>query len=205
MFENDAGKKRREQKLYEAELGELYTQTGRLTTQNEWLKKIWPLSCVLPSAICRRICAWLNYYENIHINHKAVYRHMREMCIQAVYPSQDISRPEPANSIYPYLLNGLHINHPDHVWSIDITYVPIQSLWLYLAAIIYWYSRYVLDGQMMIPWTLVCTVSQPEYPENIGFGDYEQWSGKSFYKSQIYRNFLWGLEAGQRGPQWACQ
>ena len=50
VFENDAGKKRREQKLYEAELGELYTQTGRLTTQNEWLKKIWPLSCVLPSA-----------------------------------------------------------------------------------------------------------------------------------------------------------
>lgn len=96
----------------------------------------------------RRICAWLNHYENIPINHKAVYRHMREMGIQAVYPRQDTSRPEPANTIYPYLLKGLHIDHPNHVWSIDITYVPIRSSWLYLAAIIDWYSRYVLDWQI---------------------------------------------------------
>ena len=69
----------------------------------------------------RRICAWLSRYENIHINHKTVY---------------------------PYLLKGLHINHPNHVWSIDITYVPIRSSWLYLVAIIDWYSRYVLDWQI---------------------------------------------------------
>lgn len=51
VFENDAAKKRKEQKVHEAELDELYAQIGRLTTQNEWLKKkIWPLSCVLPSA-----------------------------------------------------------------------------------------------------------------------------------------------------------
>ena len=93
----------------------------------------------------RRICAWLSRYENIHINHKTVYRHMREMGIQAVYPRQDTSRPEPANTIYPYLLKGLHINRPNHVWSIDITYVPIRFSWLYLVAIIDWYSRYVLD------------------------------------------------------------
>lgn len=96
----------------------------------------------------RRICAWLSRYENIHINHKTVYRHMREMGIQAVYPRQDTSRPEPANTIYPYLLKGLHINRPNHVWSIDITYVPIRSSWLYLVAIIDWYSRYVLDWQI---------------------------------------------------------
>ncbi|MCI8324702.1 MAG: transposase [Lachnospiraceae bacterium] len=51
----------------------------------------------------RWICAWLDRYENIHINHKAVYRHMREIGIQAFCPHQDTSRPEPANIIHPYL------------------------------------------------------------------------------------------------------
>lgn len=93
----------------------------------------------------RRICAWLNKYEGFTINHKAVLRHMREMGIQAVYPRQHTSKPNPENKIYPYLLKGLNINHPNHVWSIDITYIPIRSSWLYLVAIIDWYSRYILD------------------------------------------------------------
>ena len=66
--QNDAAKKRKEQKIHEAEFDELYAQIGRLTDQNEQLKKIWTLSC-----------AWLDRYKNIHINHKAVYRHMGEM------------------------------------------------------------------------------------------------------------------------------
>jgi putative transposase len=69
---------------------------------------------------------------------------MREMGIQAVYPRQNTSKPNPANKIYPYLLAGLDIVRPDHVWSIDITYIPIQRSWLYLTAIIDWYSRYVV-------------------------------------------------------------
>lgn len=93
----------------------------------------------------RRICAWLNRYYGIVINHKAVLRHMREMGIQAVYPRENTSKPNPVNPIYPYLLKGLNISHPNHVWSIDITYIPIRSSWLYLVAIIDWYSRYVLD------------------------------------------------------------
>ena len=96
----------------------------------------------------RRICWCLNEKEHILINHKAVLQHMREMGIQAIYPRQNTSRPEPANKVYPYLLKGLKINHPDHVWSIDITYIPIKNDWLYLVAIIDWYSRYVLDWQL---------------------------------------------------------
>lgn len=96
----------------------------------------------------RRICAWLNRYEGIHINHKAVLRHMREMGIQAIYPRQNTSKPAPEQTVYPYLLNNLTINHPNHVWSIDITYVPIRSSWLYLVAVIDWFSRYVLSWQM---------------------------------------------------------
>lgn len=73
----------------------------------------------------RRICAWLNKYDKVAISHKAVLRHMREMGIQAVYPREKTSTPNPENKIYPYLLKGLNINHPNHVWSIDITYIPI--------------------------------------------------------------------------------
>ncbi|WP_207900817.1 DDE-type integrase/transposase/recombinase [Pectinatus cerevisiiphilus] len=69
---------------------------------------------------------------------------MQQMGIQAIYPRQNTSRTNPQNPIYPYLLKGLSIEHPDQVWSIDITYIPIRSSWLYLTAIIDWYSRYVI-------------------------------------------------------------
>ena len=93
----------------------------------------------------RRICAWLSRYHGIHINHKTVLRHMREMGIQAIYPRQDTSHPNPANPVYPYLLKEVTITRPNQVWSIDITYIPIRASWLYLTAIIDWYSRYVLS------------------------------------------------------------
>lgn len=96
----------------------------------------------------RRICWWLNNKDGIHINHKAVLRHMQDMGIQAIYPRQNTSIPDPENRIYPYLLKNLEITHPDHVWSIDITYIPIKTDWLYLVAIIDWYSRYVLHWQL---------------------------------------------------------
>lgn len=96
----------------------------------------------------RRICWWLNNKSNIHINHKTVLKHMREMGIQAIYPRQNTSKPVVGHKIYPYLLKGLKIDHPDHVWSIDITYIPIKTDWLYLVAIIDWYSRYVLHWEL---------------------------------------------------------
>ena len=93
----------------------------------------------------RKITVWLRKYEQTLINHKAVLKHMQEMGIQAVYPRQNTSKPNPANKVYPYLLAGLVINKPNQVWSIDITYVPIRKSWLYLVAILDWYSRYVID------------------------------------------------------------
>ena len=92
----------------------------------------------------RRIGAWMRKYNSMSINNKAVLHHMRQMGIQAVYPRQKTSTANPANKVYPYLLGGLSIIRPNHVWSIDITYVPIQRSWLYLVAIIDWFSRYVL-------------------------------------------------------------
>jgi putative transposase len=92
----------------------------------------------------RRISVWLSKYMGMVVNRKATRRHMREMGIKAIYPRQNTSKPNPANKVYPYLLTGFEVTLPDQVWSIDITYVPIRRSWLYLTAIIDWYSRYVV-------------------------------------------------------------
>ena len=96
----------------------------------------------------RRMQVWLEKDYHVVVNHKAVYRHMKEMGIQAVYPRQNTSKPAPENPVYPYLLKGLHIDRPNQVWSIDITYIPIRTDWLYLVAIIDWFSRYVLSWRV---------------------------------------------------------
>lgn len=96
----------------------------------------------------RRITAWLDTYYGFQTDGKTVLARMQEMGIQAVYPRQDTSRPNPANKIYPYRLKNIKASYPDHVWSIDITYIPIQKSWLYLTAIIDWYSRYILAWEI---------------------------------------------------------
>lgn len=82
------------------------------------------------------------------INHKRVQRLMQRMGLQAIYPKKKLSQSAGAHKIYPYLLRGLEITGPNQVWSSDITYVPMASGFMYLVAIIDWYSRYVLSWQL---------------------------------------------------------
>lgn len=78
------------------------------------------------------------------VNHKRVQRLMHKMGIQALYPKPSLSKANPAHKIYPYLLRNLAITHPNQVWSTDITYIPMPSGFMYLVAVIDWFSRYVL-------------------------------------------------------------
>jgi putative transposase len=78
------------------------------------------------------------------VNHKRVQRLMQQMGLQAIYPKPKTTVPNPNHRVYPYLLRGLAITHPNQVWSADITYVPMQQGFMYLVAIIDWFSRYVL-------------------------------------------------------------
>lgn len=82
------------------------------------------------------------------INHKRVQRLMQLMGLQAVGPKPGTSQPAPEHKIYPYLLRGLAITRPNQVWSADITYVPLSGGFMYLVAIIDWFSRYVLAWQL---------------------------------------------------------
>lgn len=82
------------------------------------------------------------------VNHKAIERLMRVMGIQGIYPKKRTTIPHPDHLKYPYLLNGVHANRPNHIWGTDITYVRAQGIWFYLVAILDWYSRYVLAWKL---------------------------------------------------------
>lgn len=86
--------------------------------------------------------------EELGINRKAAQRHMREMGLAAVYPKPNLSRKAAKAGIFPYLLRGLAITVPNQVFTIDITYIRMLRGWMYLVAIMDWYSRYVVSWEM---------------------------------------------------------
>jgi putative transposase len=82
------------------------------------------------------------------VNRKRVQRLMRIMGLEAVYPKPRTTRPAKGHKIYPYLLRNLPITRPNQVWASDITYVPMRHGFLYLVAVMDWYSRYVLSWRL---------------------------------------------------------
>jgi putative transposase len=92
----------------------------------------------------RRITAQLRR-EAILINHKAVERHMREMGLAGIAPGPNLSKRNQAHAVYPYLLRSVTAAYPDHVWGIDITYIRMATGWMYLVAVLDWYSRFIVS------------------------------------------------------------
>jgi len=90
------------------------------------------------------------YLRNLKytVNQKRVRRLMNLMGIQAVGPKPQTSQPGKAHKIYPYLLRGVKITRSNQVWSADITYIPMSRGFMYLVAILDWYSRYVLSWEI---------------------------------------------------------
>lgn len=99
----------------------------------------------------RKITAQL-HAEGVRVNHKAVARHLHEMGLRAIYPGPNLSKRAQQHAIYPYLLRGLTIERPNQVWGVDITYIRLRHGWLYLFAVLDWYSRFVVS------WTLDLTL-----------------------------------------------
>ena len=79
------------------------------------------------------------------VSRPTVQAYMREMGIFALVPGPHTSKPAPQHQIYPYLLRNVTAVHPNHIWGIDITYIRLQHGWLYLTAVLDWYSRYVVS------------------------------------------------------------
>lgn len=96
----------------------------------------------------RRITVTLNQQDGLAINRKRVQRLMRIMDIAGCMPGPNTSKPAPENKIYPYLLRGVEITRPNQVWSTDITYIRVGKGFVYLTAVIDWYSRYILSWEL---------------------------------------------------------
>jgi putative transposase len=95
----------------------------------------------------RRLTALLRR-EGCAVNRKRVCRLLQVMGVEAIYPKLRTSQPGEGHRIYPYLLRGLEISGPDQVWCADITYVPMQQGFMYLVAVMDWWSRYVLAWEL---------------------------------------------------------
>lgn len=86
--------------------------------------------------------------QQLGCNRKRVQRLMHILGIEAIYCKRSTTRPAPGHKVYPYLLRNVAILRPDHVWSSDITYVPMRHGFLYLVAVMDWFSRYVLSWRL---------------------------------------------------------
>ena len=102
----------------------------------------------------RRISVLLKR-EQYEVCRHTVRRYMREMGIKAIYPGPNLSRRDLAHRLYPYLLRGLAITTANQVWGIDITYIRLVAGWMYLVAVLDWYSRYIVS------WELDQSLEQP--------------------------------------------
>ena len=83
--------------------------------------------------------------DGIPINRKAVQRHMQEMGIAGICPGPNLSKRNADSHIYPYLLRSITASYPNHVWGIDITYIRLTAGWMFLVAVLDWFSRYVVS------------------------------------------------------------
>jgi putative transposase len=95
----------------------------------------------------RRMTRWL-IEQGEEVNRKRVQRLMRTMGLEAIYPKPRLSTAGKDHKAYPYLLRGVAIERVDQVWSTDITYVPMTGGFMYLAAVIDWFSRYVIAWRL---------------------------------------------------------
>jgi putative transposase len=105
----------------------------------------------------RKIAVLLNQ-EEILVSRPTVQHYMREMGIAGIAPGPNTSKSTPEHKIYPYLLRHIHPQRPNHIWGIDITYIRLKGGWIYLVAVLDWFSRFVvaweIDQTLELPFVL---------------------------------------------------
>ena len=134
--------------------------------------------------------------EGVMIGRDHVATMMRRMGIEALYRRPNISKPAVGHKIYPYLLRGLAVERANQVWAMDITYIAMARGFVYLAAVIDWFSRRVLA------WRVSITMDVEFCLEAVGealsalrtAGDFQHRSGQSIHQRRLHRT-----SAGERG------
>jgi putative transposase len=144
VSEKESLSKRQQCDLLGINRGSLYYKpTGEKQENLEVMRKMDEHYLKHPTAGVIRMQDFL-FASGFLVNHKRVRRLMRKMGLLAIYPKRNLSKLGLAKYIRPYLLKGLTIDHPNQVWAIDITYIPMKKGFMYLTAIIDLYSRYVV-------------------------------------------------------------
>jgi len=126
-----------------------YEPSGESEYNRKLMKRIDEMYTEHPSLGSPKITKLLRNTGH-EVNHKRIERLMRVMGLAAVYPKPRTSIPDDEARKYPYLLSGLAIERPDHVWATDITYIPMRTGFAYLVAVMDWYSRYVISWRLSI-------------------------------------------------------
>jgi putative transposase len=90
--------------------------------------------------------------DGCKIGRRHVKTLMKRMGIEALYRRPRTTKPEPGHKIYPYLVRGMEVTRPNHVWAVDITYIPMARGFVYLAVVLDWFSRRVLSSGCRSPW-----------------------------------------------------
>jgi putative transposase len=113
----------------------------------ELMRKIDEIYTAHPEFGSRQLARFLRR-QGYSVNRKRIQRLMRLIGLEAIYQKPNLSRPHPEHRIYPYLLRHLKVDRPNRVWAADVTYIPVEGGFLYLCAVIDWYSRAVLAWEL---------------------------------------------------------
>lgn len=143
-----------------------YQRRGETEENLELMRRIDELYTENPSWGSRKIRDRLRN-EGHRVNRKRIQRLMRLMGIEALYPKKDTSRANAQDGMYPYLLSGMEIAHANHVWCADITYIRLTHGFVYLVAIMDWYSRKVLSWEVSMTMDMHFCLSALEHALNV--------------------------------------
>ena len=150
----------------------------------------------------RRMTAWLQCQGDA-VNHKRVGRLLRQMGLEAIDPKPRLSQPAPDAVIYPYRWRGVSVDRINQVWSADITYVRLATGFVYLVAVIDWFSRYVLSWAVWITMDVAFCVEALEQALSQGQPEIFNTTRRSVYQSRLHGAAQERRRAGQYGWPWS--
>ncbi len=171
--------------------GSVYYQPRPVSDANlELMRMIDQLHLDYPFAGSRMLRDLLNL-RGIRVGRRRVGRLMRLMGIEALYRKPNTSRKHPEHKVYPYLLRHLKVERPNQVWAMDITYIPMARGFVYLAAVIDWYSRKVLSWRVSITMDVqFCLDTVQEAIDHYGTPDIFNTDQGSQFTSLVFTQLL---------------
>jgi putative transposase len=128
----------------------VYYEPRPISAEDLWLmRRIDELHLNYPFAGRRMLRDFL-WQQGLVVGRRHIKTLMKRMVIEAIYRKPNTSKPAPGHRIYPYLLRGLAITRPNQVWAMDITYIPMALGFVYLAAVVDWFTRRVISWRLSI-------------------------------------------------------